>query len=270
MLDTKSLNTYHLNPDFEYYPATVAKKAIILVIHGLNVRPDAMLPIIDWLNGQGCDACLVKLAGHHENSIPLHEVNLAAWEVSIRKGYDYAKNIATKNTLPLVFLGYSLGALLGQVMISKADKPLVFDRQILLAPATALRRRANLVRFFFFLNNWTLPSFTPTAYRANNRLPVSIYKLIFEMNGELRRNRCYKLNIPTLIFIDPKDELISYSQLSRLCIRYALSRHELVQLDSKMIAGERLYHHLIISEKVAGKKNWELMTRKMQCFIFTR
>ena len=257
-----------MDSDFTYYQATVPKKAITLVVHGLNVRPDAMFPIIEWLKQHGSDTCLVKLAGHHENSIPLQQVSFAAWESSMRKGYDYAKNIAIENKLPLVFLGYSLGALLGQLLLSSPEKPIAFDKQILLAPAIALRKRVNLLRFFFLFNDLRLPSFTPEAYRANKGLPVKWYKVVFKMNSNMRKGRCHKLNIPTLVFIDPKDELISYSRLAELCRRYQLTRYELVALDSDVRTGERPYHHLIINELAMGSRNWQLMTSKMRDFIF--
>lgn len=261
---------YHLEHDIIYYPASLPVKAVTLVVHGLNVKPGAMLPLINWLNEEGSDVCLVRLAGHHENSIPLHEVSFVDWESSVRRGYDYAKNIATLNRVPLIFLGYSLGALLGQVLIS-SDERIVFDKQVLLAPATALRKRVNLVRFLFLLGDRrTLPGFTPADYRANKRLPIKVYKILFKMNSDLLKTACQKLNIPTLVFIDPKDELISYTKLSWFCRRYGLTRHELVPLDSDPLGQERQYHHLILNEKVMGKKNWEMMTRKMQSFIFKR
>ena len=132
----------------------------------------------------------------------------------------------------------------------------------------ALRKRVNLLRFFFLFSDLRLPSFTPEAYRANKRLPVKWYKVVFKMNSDMRKARCHKLNIPTLVFIDPKDELISYSRLEGVCRRYELTRYELVALDSDVMGGERLYHHLIINELAVGNKNWQLMTRKMRQFIF--
>ncbi|MEI6127603.1 MAG: hypothetical protein WCQ99_13745, partial [Pseudomonadota bacterium] len=44
-------------------------KGVALVIHGLNLKPDKMLPIIAPLNAAGIDVLNVSLRGHGSNYI---------------------------------------------------------------------------------------------------------------------------------------------------------------------------------------------------------
>ena len=91
--------------------------AVTLVAHGLNVRPAAMQPLIDWLNSKGSDVYLVKLSGHHqEGGVSIQEVTAAIWWEEMVYGYNIAKRTASLQGLPVYFLGYSLGALLGQTI----------------------------------------------------------------------------------------------------------------------------------------------------------
>jgi hypothetical protein len=191
------------------------------------------------------------------------------WETDMLQGYTIAQKASIDQSLPLFFLGYSLGALLGQAMISFSQMKVHFDKQVLFAPATAIRRRAHFIKLLFILNEkLMLPSYTPKEYRANSRIPVSVYKILFNNKRNILKTSFNKLNIPTLIFIDPKDELISYKKLAEFSGRFALTNYQLVKLDSDLRARGGKYHHLIINKLTMGENNWEMVTRKMAKFLF--
>lgn len=257
------------NPDVEYFPTSLQKKAITLVVHGLNVKPRAMTGLIEWLNQQGSDAFLIKLMGHDENATNISDVSSEQWEKDMFNGYEVANKASRESMVPLYFVGYSLGALLGQHMIQFSANDVHFEKQILIAPATAIRSRSHMLKLLFFLDEKKeLPSYTPEVYRANEGLPLKVYKIMFKKEKEVCASRFTKLNIPTLILIDPKDELISYRKLKRFERKFSLTQHEIIILDSDLKARGGQYHHLIINEATMGKQNWKRVTEKLKYFLF--
>lgn len=252
-----------------YYPASLSAKAIILVAHGLNMKPEGMLAITQWLNGQGADVYLVKLSGHFENSIPIKNITPTLWEEEMLNAYQLAKEASIKSSLPLFFVGYSLGALLGQAMMLASQEVIHFDKQVLIAPATAIRWRGYLIKYLFFLNKkLMLPSYTPSPYRANNFLPLTAFEVLFKNEKNIIKTKFNKLNIPTLILIDPKDELVSYRRLVKFSSMFNLTNYEIMVLDNNLKARKQKYHHLIVSEETMGKQNWEMATKRIAAFLF--
>lgn len=252
--------------NLEYYPTVHPVRAVTLVVAGLNVRPSAMLALLEWLNDKGSHAFLVKLSGHHEHSVSIMNVTRAIWEEDMLNGYEAAFAAAGKNAVPLYFLAYSLGALLGQSLLLMPGRNIGFDKQVLFAPATAIRKRNYLLKLLFGWGNLSLPSYAPDRYKANKRLPVRIYKIMFGMETELWKAGAGKLPVPTLVFLDPWDELISCKKTGSY---FGGRNSEIVRLDSHMRGRYGGYHHLIINESTMGKKNWQLVIDKMGAFLFS-
>jgi esterase/lipase len=243
------------------------KKGIVMVAHGLNVRPAAMLSLVEWFNSQGCDAFLIKLAGHYENSIDSAAITVRDWQEDMMNGYNEVKRAAALHRLPLFFLGYSLGGLLGEDMILSVGDNIAIDKQVLLAPATAIRRRTYLLKLVFWWKKLYLPSLTPAKYKANKGLSVNAYKIMLGMVAAMSQSP-RRIKIPTLAVIDTRDELISYKKLLHFLNRFISSHYELVQLDSGMNKRYGGYHHLIINQETMGEANWKMFTEKMTKFLF--
>ncbi len=111
---TNTIYYYKLHANLEYHPTSLPPKAVTLVAHGLNMKPAGMLAITQWFNEQGSDVYLVKLSGHHEDSIHIKDITSTLWEEEMLHAYTIAKEASIKSGVPLFFVGYSLGALLGQ------------------------------------------------------------------------------------------------------------------------------------------------------------
>ena len=228
-----------------------------------------MLPLIRWLNSQGSDAWLVSLYGHREGATDLKNITSRVWQEEMQAGYEVARKEANMHNVPLYFLGYSLGALLGQSMLVLPMESAPFDKQVLLAPAIALRRRASLLQLFFFLGKpAALPSYTPAAYRFNPSLPLQAYRVLFGEEAKLQKAEVGKLNIPTLVLLNPKDELISPKKLLQLIDRFALTKYRVVFLDATLNGRQVWYHHLILDEQTMGNENWAMATAEMKAFLF--
>lgn len=228
-----------------------------------------MEPLINWLTGQGSDVFLVSLSGHHQKGINIKEVTASIWEKEMQQGYKLAKKTATVNGVPLYFLGYSLGALLGQSMIALKHHYECFEKQVLLAPAIAIRPRSYILKcLLIFGKQRMLPSFSPRPYRANDALPLAIYQLLFTEVKKVVQCGFNNWKVPTLILIDPKDELISYKKLMQYMNQYKLTNCQILALNSERKSRRGQYHHLILDEETMGTANWEMVTREMQKFLF--
>lgn len=241
--------------------------AVTLVIHGLNVKPNAMRALVGWLNAEGSDVYLVKLAGHGRENVK--SVTASLWQQEVEAGYDAAKAASLQLAVPLYFLGYSLGALFAQSCIGLQANGQPFQKQVLFSPAIGLRKRSYLIRYLFFLGDrCMLPSFTPKDYKANHWLPLVVYRILYDEERKVVTSEFAKLNFPTLIFMDQKDELISYKCFKTLLNNFTLTNWQLVPLDTGLKGRKGKYHHLILDPQTMGSKNWKMVTQKMQSFLF--
>lgn len=243
--------------------------AVTLVTHGLNNKPTIMLPIVEWLRGQGSEVYLVKLFGHHEGTTPIKAMEKDSWYQEIRNAYYQAFERARELNVPIHFLGYSLGALVMQYAITVHKGKMTFDKQVLWAPATATRLTSVFLQAFFLLpKKWHLPSFTPKDYRANKGIPIKAYQYLYYMKKQVRQSKFKYLNIPTLIIADPKDELIDVKRLKKDQLQYDLKAYTILELNSSKIGRQTSYHHLIVDERAVGRNNWQKMLEAMTGFLY--
>ncbi|MEA3232365.1 MAG: alpha/beta fold hydrolase, partial [Thermodesulfobacteriota bacterium] len=161
------------------------------VVHGLNLQPDKMGPIISHLNASGIDVLNLSLRGHGQNYN--HEphmspdkarldtfktVSYKQWTDEAYRAYRHARKRSDERKTPLFFIGYSLGALLGGDLL--ATYPDVhFDRMVLFAPAfncTICQGLKILAPF----PRLVIPSLSSKSYRANRGTPMAAYIALFE------------------------------------------------------------------------------------------
>jgi hypothetical protein len=127
-----------------------------------------------------------------------------------------------------------------------------------------------LIKATFFLpGNWRLPSFAPDDYRANRSLPIKAHKLVFRLARNLKKGKFAHTNLPTLVILDPKDELISLNRLKQIADKYALNRYRFLQLSPEGGAKKKNYHHLIVDERSLGSENWNLLLTEIRRFLFS-
>jgi hypothetical protein len=221
-----------------------------------------MIDLINVLNNVGFDAYLISFSDiNNQNSTNV-------WEDDMHKGYTLARSIADQHALPLFFLGYSLGALVGQNLICCRGKNIEFNKQVLLAPAVAIKLPQLLKSGVSFLaDNLRIPSYTPEDYRLSNSVPAKVYKMMFERERGILDTRFVHLNLPTLLIIDPKDELISYKKIKDYISKYKLTNYQCVVLESDLKLRNSKYHHLIINERTMGEKNWLEVVSRISEFL---
>jgi alpha-beta hydrolase superfamily lysophospholipase len=249
-------------------------KGVALVIHGLNLRPDRMQPIISELTGSGIDVLELSLRGHGENYSRSNGVNedqarletfksvsYQLWMNEAYLAYRQLKARGEESGVPLFLTAFSLGGLIGlELFASNAD--VQFDKLILFAPAIRLHATIYLERVLSPFPRLVLPSMAPETYLANKKgTPIAAYNALFDGLNRFEKHAGHKLNVPTLVFIDEKDEFIPLTKLQKLVEEKKLNQWQfyLVEKD-KTAEDERFYHH-IIDASSTGKTVWQDMMK---------
>ena len=95
----------------------------------------------------------------------------------------------------------------------------LYDRMVLFAPALNIAVESYLLKALMPFPNIVIDSLSPISYRSNEGTPMAAYKALFEAIQHFESNMNDKLNTPTIIFIDEKDEFISCSILKEMIVR---------------------------------------------------
>ncbi|MEM1135554.1 MAG: alpha/beta fold hydrolase [Bacteroidota bacterium] len=251
----------------KWYQATNGNpKAVVMIVHGLNNRAALMRPIAESLADTGINVFVPVLDGHAEDFVKFKNINREDWQNNVIEAYHLSLEKATKNNCSLFFIGYSLGGLLGSLLTAKKLMPKV-EKMILLAPALEMTLFSSLLKPLLFFNiNFNIPSRAPGNYRAHPFLPVKAYRTLFELKKQFDEGVLENINIPTLLFIDKKDELVSYKKLVAFIDKYALNNWDLKILSSKEGKG---IHHMIAEPFYAGANNWQFMMQETKAFILS-
>lgn len=253
-----------------FYPSVSAPaKAVTVLVHGLNNKPSSMKVLADFLCANGSDVVLVSLSGHTTHGPQMQHVSREGWHHDMQQAYLYARSmIENTASRPLYFLGYSLGALINLDLMTHIPE-VKYDKMVLLAPANTLRRRVQLLQPLvtrLLPKSWKIPSLIPKPYRAGTFTPVQAYRVLFEMGTAVESKAYIELHVPTLIIVDPRDEMISLKQLEKMIQQYNLKKWQICILKGHTDKSAA-YHHLILDESSAGKANWQTIQHEIKSFL---
>jgi len=92
---------------------------------------------------------------------------------------------------------------------------------------------------------------------------MAAYIVLFDAIEHFKRNVSLKLNVPTIIFIDKRDEFVSYRRLKRMVETNKLDRWKIHFLQKGKIGVQESLHHLIIDERSLGKEGWDEVQSQM-------
>ncbi len=256
-------------------PENVKIAGYALVIHGLNLKPERMEAIIDVLTQARINVMLLSLSGHGDNYIGIEGKNQSAsridtfrqvsyevWENETLNAYRQVRTAAETRQLPVYFVGYSLGGLLGCNSLVSNDE-VRFDKIVLFAPALKMHAASFLLRFLSPISGFVIPSAAPKAYRANNGTPVAAYLAMLHTAAHFKKFINPRLNVPALVFIDKQDELVSYRGLKKLIAEMKLDRWHLSQVEKDARKNLNVLHHLIIDVDSIGIKAWGKMRKRL-------
>ena len=255
-------------------------KGVALVVHGLNLRPDKMQAIISVLTQSGIDVLRLSLRGHGENythhaGIDEDQARLEAfkavsfplWMNEAYLAYTEVQKRAAQKKVPLFFVGFSLGGLIGLDLF--ASQPDVhYERMVLFAPAIKLHTLHYLARILSPFSRLVIPSLTPESYLSNKKgTPMAAYNALFEGLQQFEKHVNHKINVPTLIFIDEEDEFIPVRAFKELIDEKKLDQWKLYIVEKEAGANQDTFHHHIIDEYSTGKAVWQDMMETTTTFL---
>jgi esterase/lipase len=239
----------------------------VLLAHGLNQRPASWGELINELTGWGLDVLRLGLTGHR--GLPFADMHHASAEIWLEEFEAALAMVGERHPdRPLYLIGYSLGGLLAVVTQIRQNRGL-FDRQVLLAPALAVRTYTLLVLPMTWLFS-SLPSRAPRVYLANQQgTTASAYRALFRLKVELAKARGVSvINIPTRVIMCDHDELVSHRGIARFIASHDLNRWRLITIPP--VSNKRLntsFRHLIVDSRALGHSAWSQMISTIRNFL---
>ena len=252
-------------------------ESFALLVHGLNTRPSSMDSLSRILKAAGIHVTPVILAGHEEFSADttravqrarraeLRRATRERWHADIEDGYRRLSEVAHDGQR--FFVGYSLGALLGLELILAGRAQ--FDRMILLAPAVAMHGRNNLLRLLRPAADLLLPSLMPRRLRVHRWTPLSAYRELFRSVDALRATHdVSRLDIPTRVFVDSRDELVSAPGIETWVVASGFNHWQIEPVTIGRFSLRRgCFHHLITDPSCMGEAAWRYLAVSMTDFL---
>lgn len=249
-----------------------------MVIHGLNLLPEKMLSCVQVLNNLGIDAFNVSLRGHGNNFVKISEdlpsariqalkqVNHEIWSAETQQAYQQVRAHAQLKNIPILLLGFSLGAILGLELFLSHKTP--FNRMILLAPPLAIHRRGYFIKLLRCFPQLILKSLSSPEYRSNAGTSVASYLALFQAISRVQELPA-TVNVPTLLFIDPKDQLVDFQRIPPFLRENHLTNWQIcsISAESSQASGGRGFHHLLLDQDSVGKEAWEQMQQQIKTYL---
>ena len=251
-------------------PANYGPALVAVVAHGLNLRPSKMADVTSALRTLGAEVYQVGLPGHRGYLPDDGSDPYTAWMGHLRATLCLASQSARSKSVPLVFVGFSLSAALYlDIVGQKTESLFKVDSMVLFAPAISLRFYSYFVKaFFLFGDEYYLNSWSPAAYRWHPGAKMKHYRSLFRSIDSLHHHADSDYNIPTLVMIDPKDELVSPSGIKSFIEKHKLTNWQLKEVSNKESTLKDKIHHLIISQEAVGPKTWTQMRRDLLTHLY--
>lgn len=265
---SKFLNEYDKNElPKEYYPNKKIK-GVFLVVHGLNLRPSKMNPLINYLTNKGYYVLRASLSGHRGSLKEQKYINWRKWEQDQKLHLCFALRKAKKLQLPLFNLSYSLGAQLSLTQVLKLNQN-PYNKMIFFAPSLWIHWYGELISYFDFLDGEIgLPSWNHEGYRSQSTTSINSYRA--SQQGRVFFNSLKNTDKlgKTLVVVDPEDEIVSLKKIKSFLNQNKLKKKwKILELSSKEKRPPHSYHHLIIDEQSLGGARWNKLLRELSTFL---
>lgn len=243
------------DPRWTFTTATTPK-GVFLVVHGLNLKPSALDPLCGFLASKGFHSYRMTLRGHNE--APESYFDASEWRLDVATAY--ARIRSRFPTLPPYALGYSIGGLL-LTQTFESDPSLTKPRgMILLAPAISMKTAFDIAAALRLPPpvSWSVPNLAPPAYRRYELTPLFWYSNALELYTMMSsiQNTSRLKAIPTLIVLNPSDELVSEDGTRNWIDARHLTPEWSVALVHPAPSERFLKEHLIIDKNSLGPREW--------------
>ena len=232
-----------------------------------------MKPIIALLTHSCIDVLNLSLRGHGKNYAQMagvdgskarletfKTVSYESWIKETYLAYGLAGKRSREKQVPLFLIGFSLGGLMGATLLASYSD-VYFNRMVLLAPAIYIHKIYFFAKLLSPFPRLVIPSLLMGSYCSNRGTPMAAYNALFEGIEHFNKNMAQKLNVPTVIFIDKKDELVSYRRLKCIIRNRRLHQWKLHPVKRYTKGTKEKMKHLIIDESSIGKEAWNEMRK---------
>lgn len=247
----------------------VQPKGVFIVAHGLNTKPEKMDSLGKFLNSLGYEVYRFALPGHFGEISEMKTVTKEKWLNAALEGYKLAQARAAELQQPLYYLGFSMGSLIGETLIANYPELKLPQKIIHLAPALGIRNRSHLVKALgVFGSEFIVNSKSPEEYRAQKGVSIAAYRALFTLENELIENKNnIRVNIPTLIYINDDDQLISIHGLRKFIALKEWTRSSLRPITDQKPSDNLTFSHRIIDEYSLGEVAWKRITNEISAFL---
>jgi esterase/lipase len=231
----------------------------LLIIHGLNNNLEGFYPLRDACRDMGFETHLITLPGHGEDRNEAKSFKLAfgAFSESMEKHTDS----------PYQVIAFSQGALFLQLWMQTNPKMKPLS-QILLAPALFINRQSLIEKVISLLPSFVfIVSQTPEKVRRYPKLYIWEYRTLFEAVKRFQGAKA-AFPVPTLVMIDPQDELINATLLESTLKSWNTSNFEFQLIHRPVISAPGLgKHHVIFHPDYYGPGMWFDFVGKIKRFL---
>ncbi|MDO9183490.1 MAG: alpha/beta hydrolase [Bacteriovorax sp.] len=225
--------------------------AVVIIAPGLNLLPSKMDELAYFLTSKKCDVFRIALGN-----------NPHQWCNKFSDAYDEALEHAEVIERPLYFLGYSLGALLGEHYMLSNPYQLI-KKCVLIAPATYTKFYTQIPAWLSLIfPKGKIKSSNLENYRAKSFTSLLEYKIMRRLQIEVKKKfNILEFNTPTLLVTNPHDELVNSNKLTKIA---ALNPHWVsLELSNKESQLPKKYHHLMIDSAAIGPSEWKKLLKRL-------
>lgn len=229
----------------------------LIILHGLNNNSTTWDEFENVMKNRGFPTVRITLPGHGD----VRDEGRSFEEVL--KSFD--KTLRPHVQEPYLVVAYSLGALFfSNWLLGKSENlPL---RVVFLAPALYLRNENAIRRIISSLHpKLPIPSIAPRGIQLRKTLFVWEY---LNLLGGIERFRksIDPVEVPSLVMLDPKDELID-AQLLKSEWKKKAPGAEVVFFERPHQKWGLSNHHILFHSKYFTASEWENFIQKVETFL---
>jgi alpha-beta hydrolase superfamily lysophospholipase len=229
-------------------------KGVVLMIHGVGMQAKGMNPLMQPLVDSGFDVLRVTLYSHGGSTIQKN-ASRTEWLNEFFEAYCLARAHAQEKNLPFYFAGYSLGALVNlDLMNSGYRENIIYDKMAMLAPAITLHKKVESLHQIWWFGFVVMPKARVRAFHS-----------LLDTYRHLQKQK-WEQNIPSIIFLDKKDELVSQKKLQNKLEEFKLTNWREIEISNENYE-EKKEHHYIIYPPALGKVQWKAMVDQIINFF---
>jgi pimeloyl-ACP methyl ester carboxylesterase len=237
---------------------SLKKKNQLIIIHGLNNNSNSFLPLTNHFREQGLEIHFVTLPshGHDRQEAKDFKEAFACFDRSMRE----------LTSAPFSVLAFSQGALFLQLWLEKRPDQLPLA-QVLLSPALYIHRQGLIENMTKILPSFfPIKSFSPKSMRRYGFLTVGEYRILVEALIIYQKLKT-ELKVPTLILVDPKDELVDASALKEKFNTRESAILNFVLFTRPYLKKGLGCHHIMFHPEYFSQADWKVFTSTIEVFL---